>query len=250
MNEMRTKRDFTVDVDAALAQLVTFHSYGGAQFINLPLLYPDGSSVTLKVERVGEDLVLISDGGFAFREVEAVGAEASFASVASHVTQKRGVDANRRIVCRQVAVSHIHRAIADVAIASWEIVDRIYGRLEEKDEVEFVQEVQSRLVTVFGRERTECGATLVGLSSSEWQISALVKTDHGPAVFQAVSPHPNSVYRTTTAFHDLSALETPPRLVAVVHDKQKLGPKIGLLSQAGRVIEDTDKDEVFIKAAA
>lgn len=244
------KKDFAVDVDAALAQLVTFHSYGGAQFINLPLLYPDGSSVTLKVERVGEDRVLVSDGGFAFREVEAVGAEASFARVASHVTEKRGVDANRRVICKLVAVSHIHRAVADVAIASWEIVDRIYGRLHDKDEAEITREVQSRLVTVFGRERTECGVTLVGLSSSEWPVSARVKTDHGPAVFQAVSPHPNSVYRTTSAFHDLSALEMPPRLVAVIHDKQKLGPKIGLLAQVGRVIEDTDKDEVFVRAAA
>jgi hypothetical protein len=65
-----------------------------------------------------------------------------------------------------------------------------------------------------------------------------------------VGAHANSVYRTSAAFHDLAELPSPPRLVAVVKDKHALGPKLMLLSQAGRVIESGQSDDVYQRAAA
>ena len=71
------------------------------------------------------------------------------------------------------------------------------------------------------------------------------------AVFQAVGGAAVSIYRTTTVFHDLALLEPPPTLIAVVPGRKLLEPRHHhLLSQAGRVIEVNDADDVYRRAAA
>jgi len=68
-------------------------------------------------------------------------------------------------------------------------------------------------------------------------------------VFQAVSPYANSIYKASTAFRDLGALDHPPKLIAVVRDKLALGNKLALLAP-GRVIEQQQGDDLFQKVAA
>ena len=69
-------------------------------------------------------------------------------------------------------------------------------------------------------------------------------------MFHAVSNHPNAVFKTSTAFHDLANLDNAPKLVAVVRDKAALGSRLALLAQAGRVIEGEQPDEVYLRAVA
>ena len=83
-----------------------------------------------------------------------------------------------------------------------------------------------------------------------WDVSAMVDLDDRVAVFQAVSNHPDSIFRASTAFRDIAELDRPPRLVAVVRDKEALGPKLDLLSREGRVIEANQPDDAFIRAVA
>jgi hypothetical protein len=78
----------------------------------------------------------------------------------------------------------------------------------------------------------------------------LLHTESGLAVFQAVGNHANSIYRASTAFHDLSELPNPPIRIAVVKDKAALGAKLNMLAQAGRVIEDEQPDDVYVRAVA
>jgi len=245
---MAVLADFDSAVESVAKELVKAHWHAGAHYINLPMLYPDGSSVTVRVDQPQNGIARVSDNGFAYREVEAVGAEASFPGTAAHVAEKRNVESNRRAVFAEAPVSQLHRAICDVAVASWEIVDRIYSRISERDETEVEQKLRDRLASVFGPNRLQQIRKLQGASSSDWDVSAIVKTNGSSAVFQVVSDHPNSIFRTATAFHDLAALEHAPRLIAVVEDKGRLGAKLGLLSQAGRVIEEGQRDEVFRRA--
>jgi hypothetical protein len=92
--------------------------------------------------------------------------------------------------------------------------------------------------------------SIVGLSTTLWNVSAILQVEGHQAVFQAVSDHANSVYRASAVFHDLASLVNPPVLIAVVKNKAELGPKLGILSQAARVIEETQSDDVFRRAAA
>lgn len=117
---------FDKAIAAVASELVTAHSYAGAYYVNLPMLYPDGSCVTVKVHESSKGVARVSDNGFAYREIEAVGAESSFPKTASHVAGLRNVLADRRLIFAEAPISQLHRTICDVAAASWEIVDRIY----------------------------------------------------------------------------------------------------------------------------
>src|SRR3546814_11423671 len=60
-----------------------------SSYINMPLLYPDGSCVTLRIDRLS-DRFRVSDNGFAYREIEDLGAERSFAGTARSEERRVG----------------------------------------------------------------------------------------------------------------------------------------------------------------
>ena|SRR5579864_1171372 len=237
--------------EAAASQLVSVRRSGGSSFINLPILYPDGSFVTLKLDQAAKG-VRVSDNGFAYRELEAIGAGRSFAKTALSVAEALELQADRRSVFVDVPEEQLVRAICDVGIASWQIADRVYSRAAEEDEAEIEDYLRDRLMKVFGSKlRAPDQNKIKGASTSEWEVSAIVEQDGKQTVFHAVSNHANSVFRTSAAFHDLLALkERAPNVVSVVRSKAALGSKFGILSQAGRVIEEEQPDDVYIRAAA
>ena len=75
MSETTTRKIDEV-VGAAVRQLVTSHSFAGAHYLNLPLLYRMvARTVKTKIVLGG---FIVTDNGFAYREVEAIGYERSF----------------------------------------------------------------------------------------------------------------------------------------------------------------------------
>jgi hypothetical protein len=235
--------------EAAVSELVQLRHIGGSSFVNIPLIYPDGSFVTLKLDQAPGG-VRVSDNGFAYRELEAIGATRSFSKTASVVAETFDVQIDRRSVFVDVPFDQILRAICDVGLASWQIADRIYTRAAEQDEAEIEDYMRDRLTKVFGQELKASEHKIKGPSTTEWEVSAIVEHAGKLTVFHAVANHPNSVFKTSAAFHDLELLETKPNLVSVVRSKVALGSKFNILAQAGRVIEEEDADAVYLKAAA
>ena len=249
MVEAASLEAVSVIADAVASDLLTVRHLGDSSFINLPIAYTSGTFVTVKIDRV-RDGVRVSDGGFAYRELESIGAERSFSKTASGATESEGLNVNKRSIFVDVPRDGIIRAISEVATATWLIVDKVYTRLTEDDVEEAGDALCKRLVSVFGDRHVSASPKIVGSSSSEWEMSAVVTTGDHKAVFHAVGDHANSVYRTNTAFHDLGTLDDPPALVAVVNDRKALGPKLSLIAQAGHVIESEQSDDVYRRAAA
>ncbi|WP_299438542.1 hypothetical protein [uncultured Rhodospira sp.] len=240
---------FAAAVDAAARELVSCSTRGTASYVRLPLLYPDGSSVTVRIDPV-EGGLRVSDNGFAFREIETVGAERSFARTAATIAKNEGVLVDRRKVFVDAPQDKLFRAICDVAAASWRIADRVYERLEDTELSEIEAQVKDRLSGVFGIGNVQTDAKVIGSSATEWDVTAVVNAGGHKAIFQAVNTHGTSIYKASTAFRDIAELENAPRLVAVVRNKEELGRKLLLISREGRVIEAGGAEEIFRKAAA
>ncbi len=219
-------------------------------FMNMPLVFPSGSFATIKIDQAPIGFH-VSDHGFAYRELEQIGAERSFAKTADAIINAEQLERNRRAIFVTCAPEELDRAIMDVAAASWRVVDRIYSRLHEAEELELEEELKERLAHLFGDKNVSKNPTLTGVSSTTWPMTAVVKKGSHDTVFQAVSSNANSIFRTSAAFRDLILLEKPPVLVAVVRDKPSLGPKQTIITQAGgKVIQEDQPDNVFLRVAA
>jgi hypothetical protein len=235
-------------VDKAVRDLVQVKSSGDATFVNLPLISPDGSDVTVRIKRV-EGGFQVDDAGFTYRDLARAGAERSFAKNAAAFSERKGLVVDGKMILARVEADDLRRAISDVGAVSWQVLEKVYSRLDEQ-ESEIEESLRERLQGVFGAGKLEERQDIVGLSTNAWKVSAIVHTDGKMAVFQAVGDHANSIYRVSAAFHDIAALPQPPSLVSVVRSKAALGPRLSLLSQAGRVIEEGQADEVYRRAAA
>jgi len=142
----------------------------------------------------------------------------------------------------------VERAILDVSAASYAIATRIVERASSDAEVTISDELHERLDRLF--PQTTYDDKIVGASSTEWEVSAISKFDGETAVFQIVTNYPVSIYKASTAFHDIAKIPNPPRLISVVQSKKEMGKNYSILHQAGRVVEIGQSDDQFKRAAA
>ena len=112
-------------IEAVGDQLVSFQHWDDASFLRLPLIYPSGSAVTVRINYTGRDAFRISDVGFAYRELESYGMQRSFARTADAILEGWAVSRDTRCVFAEVREDELSQGIMDVARASWQIVDRI-----------------------------------------------------------------------------------------------------------------------------
>lgn len=238
-----------VHLDAIADDLVSVSHWGDFSYVSLPMFMPSGEPTTVRVCFNGKDFI-IDDCGFSFRELESAGMERSFSQASKRLAERLHIETTPRTFRCVVSESELLRAISDVGVASHRLVTLTYERLENEDVSELEAALQERLENIFGTANVKSGEDVVGASTKPWPMSAVVHLESGLVVYQAVSPNGNAVNRTSTAFHDLGELDNPPRRVAVVKDKKAMGPNLNLLSQAGRVIEAGQPDDVFSGAAA
>jgi len=237
-------------VDLVSKDLIGVRHMRDGSYVTMPMLYPSNDPVQVRVSpEIGS--YRVSDQGLAFREIERFGAQRSFPKSARSIVEGSDVQVDRRTVFAIVQPQELHAAILEVAAASHQIAHQIIVKAAEDHAEDVAEALQERLVRVFGVERVHTDTEIVGLSSTKWEVSAVAELGDHRAVFQAVGGAAVSIYRTTTVFHDLALLEPPPTLIAVVPSKKFLEPRHHhLLSQAGRVIEVGDADDVYRRAAA
>lgn len=228
--------------------LISTRNWGDASFISLPMVYPSGSFVTVRLTYAPGG-IRVSDSGFAYREAESFGATRSFANSARAVVEKYGVEIGRRAIFVDVPVDEVERAIFDVSAASKALAERIVANISQDGEAAISELLHARLDHLFPTA-VEHEGKIVGASTTEWDVTAVTKVNGHSTVFQAVPNWPVSVFKASTAFHDLAALENPPTLVSVVSKKAEMGKNYSILAQAGKVIEVGQADDVFRKVAA
>ncbi len=236
-------------VKDAVADLMRVSAWGDFAYVNLPVFMPSGAPATVRV-RATPDGFEIDDGGYAYRELESVGAERSFPKEAAKAAGEEELETDRRRIFVKIPRGELTRAICDVGLASRNVAANVYSRIADEDVSEIEDYLRDRLSEVFAGSRIESNERLKGASTKGWEMSAVVHHPSGLLVFQAVATQANSVNRASTAFHDLAELPNPPTRVAVVKDKGALGPNLNILSQAGRVIQSDQPNADYLQAAA
>jgi hypothetical protein len=234
-------------VETAIARLVHVCSWGDVSYVAMPLFYPNGTPVTIKVEPCIAGF-RVSDGGMTYRELEQIGAEHYFGRNAGNYAKEIDGFVHGRSVCLDIEESELAAAMADVADTVARMASKIMARVAGKGgEAEIADHLFERLKVIFG-DRVDRDAKIEGPSTKVWDIDTVVHLEERDAVFQAVSNHHASVYSTSAMFHDLALKHRPPIVTAVVRDKGALGSWFNILAQAGNVIEEGEADSVYRNA--
>lgn len=226
-----------VGIRAAVENLVRASAWGNAYLINLPLAYPSGSTVGVKVtpQKGG---YLVSDFGLGWREAEGYEAQRSFGAHAGRIKKHVGVEygddhefyffANER----QLAA-----AIRRVGYASHRAAIKAFNSIPEEAEQEIGAELFQRLRDTFGLENVSGDLRLAGASNITWPFAAQVLQGKRRVLFDVVSPKWASVVSTKSKFSDVRHLGAHTVPIAVVDSIDAMGKWLPLISQEAEVIE-------------
>ncbi|MDW3206133.1 MAG: hypothetical protein R8L07_15045 [Alphaproteobacteria bacterium] len=223
----------------------------GACFIRLPVFYPNGSCVAVRIQKIPPltetDSYLVSDYALAYDEAEAMGVATSFVRQAGEVAQRLGL----AFIKHAFSVTNVPRAnlawaALSVANASCEAVVLAAQKVDEARKENDSDLLYAKLVRVFSAKNVSRDVDIVGASNTHWPFDAMVNSSYVRTVFEAVANHRNSIYAASTKFRDVKASEGAPERVAMVRDKASLGTMHNILSMDCRVI-DWDADTELLQ---
>lgn len=240
---------FRALIDGAARAMVELHHEEVASFVTVPVLYPSGSTVTVRIEIRHSGRYLVSDMGLGLEEADLVGASRQFANLAPGIAGRAGVHFDAREFAVAADSSQLAGAISVIASCSQESAQLAVFKFAEKGRADAADRLCERLFRVFTPAQVEREATVVGASNTEWTVTALVRENGHKAIYEPVSNHPNSVAAVLTKFVDVNQLEKPPARIAVVGSKEALGTRLALIATAGSVVEESVSDAALRKSA-
>jgi hypothetical protein len=236
-------------VEAAALQLVTVDVRSTGAFIRTPLLYPSGATVVVRVEPLNGHF-FVSDIGLGYQEAELMGTTTSFTRHARLIADESGIRFDSHAFFVATATSEqLSGVVATVANCSHEAVAYAAFRLFDRKVADEAEVLFERLARVFSSDSIQRNAELRGASQTEWSVASVVRIGSHVTVFEPVLNHRNSVASVATKFHDIALLENAPERVAVVRKKDDLGTLLGVLAQAGSVINRDAPDSTLRRLA-
>ena len=244
-----TQTSFGKLVETVAGELVTVKHDAGRSFISTPLMYPNGTSVVVRIEGAGGEY-FVTDFGMGYEEAEMMGAVNIYSRSGKFVAEAAGIGFDRHsFFALRVSRTQLAGAIVTVANCSKEAVSVAAYKLADRRSKDAASILYSRLVTVFPKRVVARNVPILGQSNTEWHVATIVRGDRYNAIFEPVSSHHVSVCAAATKFHDIAALEDAPSRVAVVKKKSEMKTYLAVLSQAASVIEQSASNDVYSEIA-
>lgn len=236
-------------VGRAIDRLVRASQVSGGFLVSLPMAYPTGTAVGIRIEPA-QGGFYVSDFAMGFREAEDFGADRSFLY---HIKKMIGDGPVEFTAGKQVRVrateAQLKGAIIKIANLSRDATVKAYENAADWDSEELAADLFQRLSDVFGSAYVAAKATKTGASSVDWKFAAKVTVQGHEILFDAVSPHHNSVFSAVSKFNDVQREDDDIGAVAVVDSRKAMGKWLPLLSQAATVIESGASEQTLRELA-
>jgi hypothetical protein len=255
---MATVRElqFKALIDNVARELVAAEHHVSGSFLRLPLLYPSGATVVVRVDQ-GEGRYFVSDWGLGYRETDVYGAGSFYLRHARHIAEKAGVGFdNQAFFVMEASREQLAGAVVTIGNCSHEAAMRAADAQAEKTFEDSKERLYERLVAVFAKETGTAkkvvakNARVVGQSSTEWPVATLVTLPGSKraTIFEPVTKHHNSVAHAAMKFQDIALLgDEAPNRVAIVHEKREFGTLLGVLSHAANVVDEDVSDDTIVR---
>jgi hypothetical protein len=218
---------------------------GQKMLLDMPVVYPSGSSVVVDVE-INGDKVWVSDMGMGHTEAMMMGAAESYQHVARGKASEFGIgyDGGAMFVL-WAPVDRIEAAILCVANASAQAAAdavRLASEVRYRKQEDAVFE---KVVRIFGNLSVARSREVVGRRGS-WEAHNVVMLNGGRgAIFEPMSKQHVSVSSKFLMFSDLREAQVGFSLNAVVENINSLDAKAQMVGDVANIIEMSASDEVF-----
>ncbi|MCC4297949.1 hypothetical protein [Aurantimonas coralicida] len=219
--------------------------------ISTPVLFPSGSSVTVRITFDG-DRCLITDDGAAYAEADMMGALPIFRRAARRVAEAAGIRFNDfeifEIDASPDTAPGLIAIVADAARRSIEVTtERLADRLHSDTKAS----VFDLLVEAFGSGKVAADVSLSGASTHAWTVDALVASDRADIAVSVVNPVPASISSTYVKLDDIRRLDAPPRTVAALARRNAFkADQIAILNRTAKLIDLSATVTEFRRLAA
>lgn len=246
-NDSKAFRDI---VDAVARTIVSAEHRDGSSYIQTPLLYPNGTTVVIRINDAYPKF-LVTDFGTGYSEAEMIGASTIFSRHARKIAEHAGIGFdNHSFFVAEATREQLPGVVVAVANCSQEAVAVAAYRLADRRFADDTEKLYDRLVTAFPRQIVAKDAEIVGQSNTRWHVATLVHADGRKTIFEPVSNHHASIFAVSTKFQDIAEVEDAPGRVAMVRRKSELNTYLAVLSRSANVVEHDVSDQTLIRLAA
>lgn len=235
-------------MDAVARELVSTGVDGRDGIIALPILYPGGQPVTVRVRPDAGEFI-VTDQGNGYLSAEHMGAADTFVRLAPKVAKQNSVGFDGQMMfAARVPRDWLMSAIIFTAAASKEAVEKTADKLTIDLDATMREGLQARIKDVF-RGRASFNVEVPGNTTKMRKFAARVDGGSRISLFDVVTPSPVSVNFAIVKFQDVAQLGNDYQGVAVVSGKID-APDMALLSQwASRVLPfDADREMLALAA--
>ena len=245
-NDIGALRQIADEVAKGLAYAKTI---GGDVYVQTPVASPSGRNVGIKLLG-GPVEFTITDDGFAMRKAEMMGAEDICRREAKKVAKEYDLSFNDwELFETKAPADRLVGLTSLVANAVAVTLIRTSERFAERFETRRKEELAVRLGRIFGERKVIKNADFSGAARA-WTFDARVDLPSGrPGLFSIVTPAPVSVAFAYSKLDDVSRLDKPPFLAAVLEGNVDAGDKALLGRAARKLYLVTDADDSFRAAA-
>jgi hypothetical protein len=233
-----TKSAISSVVEDEVRGLVSTAHRPEGSFVNLPILYPSGSGVVVRISG-GPNTYFVTDFGLGYTEADFMGATRIYLRQARGVSESAGVRFDdHAFFAVEVPRDRIAGAIVTIANCSSEAVALTAFKLAEKAKTDASDRLIERLESAFGRNEILHDKKVVGASNHEWEFTAAIQQDGHESLFEFATKHPNSIASVAMKMSDIAHLENAPRRIVMVHNKPELGTYLSVLNRSADVIDE------------
>ncbi|MGO9007514.1 MAG: hypothetical protein ACLQIQ_12385 [Beijerinckiaceae bacterium] len=246
-NDIEALREIAERVARGLAYAKV---HGNDVSIQTPIAFPSGRLISIRLLG-GPNTFTITDDGAAMREAEMMGADDICRREARKVAAELQLTFNDwEIFEAQAPADRLVGLTSIVANAVAITLLRTCDKFAERFEIRRKEELSLRLARIFGERNVTKDVEIAGASTKVWPFDAKVNLPSERAgFFSRVSPSPVSIAFAYSKLDDVSRLENPPFLGAVLEGKFEPSDQALLRRAARRVFQDNDSDDTFRLAA-
>lgn len=225
------------EVARAVARLASATPVGDAFIVDVPVLYPSGKGAAVQVQ-FHRGRCVVSDMGLGHLEAEMEGGGDGYSRWARFAAEEAGISYDgQSLFVLEVSPDRLDGAIVLVANTSCRAVTITMVKAQERKERSYNAELFERVTSLFPTNLVSRQEEVEG-EFHKWDAHNVVRLpDRRPIIFEAVSPHQNSVASKVTMFLDIGQRTNAPSRVAVARDLSKMQDFAGILGNVAHVIE-------------